>query len=271
MKYSIYNNFGALNSAPVLTAVESGLKRHGHAVTYHNDSADVAVIWSQLWAGRMRPNQQVWNQYRSTGRPVLVVEVGAIQRGHTWRLMTNGENCIVKSGNSDLRFQQLGMQLHHWKNPGHHIVIACQRPESQQWPKQLTVAQWLAKTVNTIRKHSNRIIHVRPHPRHKLNAIPPGCVLDLPRPVAASYDDFDFDQSINSAWCVVNFNSNPAVSAVLQGVPVFVDVSSMAAVVGNTDLAQIENPLRPDRQQWAWDLAHTEWRVEEIAKGIPWN
>jgi len=41
--------------------------------------------------------------------------------------------------------------------------------------------------------------------------------------------------------------------------------------VGNTDLTQIENPLRPDRQQWAWDLAHTEWCVDEIAKGIPWN
>ena len=271
MKYSIYNNFGALNSAPVLAAVESGLKRHGHTVTHHDDSADVAVIWSQLWAGRMRPNQQIWNQYRSTGRPVLVVEVGAIQRESTWRLMLNGENCIVKSGNSDLRFQQLGMQLHPWKHNGQHIVIACQRPESQQWPKQFTIHQWLTQTVDTIRKHSDRIIHIRPHPRHRLNSIPPGCVLELPRPVAASYDNFNFDQSIDSAWCVVNFNSNPAVSAVLQGVPVFVDQTSMAASVGNTDLTQIENPLRPDRQQWAWDLAHTEWCVDEIAKGIPWN
>jgi hypothetical protein len=88
--------------------------------------------------------------------------------------------------------------------------------------------------------------------------------------VAASYDDFNFDQTIDSAWCVINFNSNPAVNAVLQGVPVFVDASSMAADVGNMDLSQIENPLRPDRQQWAWDLAHTEWRVDEIALGQPW-
>ena len=271
MKYSIYNNFGALNSVPVLAAVESGLKRHGHIITHHDDSADVAVIWSQLWAGRMRPNQQVWNQYRSTGRPVLVVEVGAIQRGLTWRLMTNGENHMVKSGNSDLRFQQLGIQLHPWKNPGQHIVIACQRPESQQWQGQPTVSQWLAETVNTIRKHSHRPIHIRPHPRHRLNAMPPGCVLDVPKSIAATYDDFNFDQSIESAWCVINFNSNPAVSAVLQGVPVFVDASSMAAAVGNMDLSQIENPLRPDRQQWAWDLAHTEWRVEEIAQGCPWD
>jgi hypothetical protein len=89
--------------------------------------------------------------------------------------------------------------------------------------------------------------------------------------VALTYDDFNFDQSVESAWCVINYNSNPAVSAVLQGVPVFVDSSSMAATVGNTDLAQIENPLRPDRQQWAWDLAHTEWTVDEIALGQPWD
>lgn len=271
MKYSIYNNFGALNSAPVLAAVEAGLKRHGHVISYHNDAADVAVIWSQLWAGRMRPNQQVWTQYRSSGRPVLVVEVGAIQRGHTWRLMLNGENRIVKSGHSHQRFDQLGMQLHPWRNHGQHIVIACQRPESQQWQGQPSVAKWLANTVDAIRKHSHRLIRIRPHPRHRLNVIPPGCMLDLPRAVSASYDDFDFDQSIASAWCVVNFNSNPAVSAVLQGVPVFVDASSMAAPVGNQDFAQIESPLRPDRQQWAWDLAHTEWTVAEIAQGMPWN
>jgi hypothetical protein len=31
----------------------------------------------------------------------------------------------------------------------------------------------------------------------------------------------------------------------------------------------IENPAMPDREQWANDLAYTEWAVDEIARGEP--
>ena len=162
------------------------------------------------------------------------------------------------------------MILHNWHHSGEHILIACQRPESQQWAGQLPQDQWLAQTVNTIRKYSSRSIHIRAHPRHSLRNLPAGCVVDRPKQIPDTYDDFDFACAIENAWCVVNHNSNPAVSAVMYGVPVFVDSTSMAAPVGNLDLAQVENPLRPDRLQWAWDLAHTEWCVEEIAQGLPW-
>jgi hypothetical protein len=81
MIFSLYNKFGALNSRPVFDAIAHGLQRHGHNVVYHDDSADVAVIWSQLWAGRMQPNKSVWDLYKKSNRPVLVAEVGAIQRG----------------------------------------------------------------------------------------------------------------------------------------------------------------------------------------------
>jgi hypothetical protein len=35
-----------------------------------DSSADVAVIWSQLWHGRMKHNQGVWETFRRNGRPV---------------------------------------------------------------------------------------------------------------------------------------------------------------------------------------------------------
>jgi hypothetical protein len=43
----------------------------------------------------------------------------------------------------------------------------------------------------------------------------------------------------------------------------------LAAPVANLDLAQIENPLRPDRTQWIEQLAHTEWTTAEIESGVP--
>lgn len=267
MKFSIYYNYGALNSRPVFDAVAQGLERIGHTVCIHDDSADVAIIWSQLWAGRMKSNKTVWDHYRGSNRPVIVVEVGALKRETTWRLMLNGKNAFTSVNNSCTRFNQLGLTLHPWRRGGQHIVIACQRPESQQWAGMPTLNEWVASTVKKIKLYSDRTIYIRPHPRHKLLNIPTGCLIDQPQLTPNTYDDFDFARSLQSAWCVVNHNSNPAVQSILAGIPAFVDTSSVAAPVASTDIMSIESPLLPDREQWAWDLAHTEWTVAEIAQG----
>ena len=59
MNISTFNKFGALNSGPVFEAFRNGCKKHRIRVSEHNMSADVAVIWSQLWTGRMAPNRAV--------------------------------------------------------------------------------------------------------------------------------------------------------------------------------------------------------------------
>ena len=56
---------------------------------------------------------------------------------------------------------------------------------------------------------------------------------------------------------------------VLEGIPVFVGPCSLAYDVGNTDLSKINNPSKPDRQQWLNDLAYTEWTTKEISEGKP--
>ena len=87
--------------------------------------------------------------------------------------------------------------------------------------------------------------------------------------VAGTYDDYNFNDALTNAWAVVNWNSNPGVQSVIAGVPAFVGGTSLAATVGNTSLAMIEHPYRPDRTQWVNDLAWTEWTVEELAQGVP--
>jgi len=269
MIFSLYNKFGAMNSPSIWEAVKTGLEYLGHTVVHHNDSADVAVIWSQLWAGRMRSNQQVWQKFRGTNRPVLVIEVSAVRRGHSWRIMLNGNNEIPKMDNSAQRFATLGWELRPWTHSGECIVIACQRPDSQLWSLPVSTEAWLDKVVGDIRKHTDRPIVIRPHPRKRLGRVPQGCTLTPPLHITNTVDDFNFNQAINNAWGVINFNSSPGVNSVLAGVPVFVDPTSPAAQVGNHDFSLIETPKRPDREQWAWNLAHTEWTVSEIEQGIP--
>jgi hypothetical protein len=92
---------------------------------------------------------------------------------------------------------------------------------------------------------------------------------ETPKQVPGSYDDFDIDY--RGVYATVSYSSNPGIHSVLEGVPAFVGPASLAYDVANDIdfLHDINNPLRPDRQQWLNDYAHTEWTVEEISQGLP--
>ena len=270
MRVSIFDQYGALNSPPVFAAVRAGLDSIGIEHNSMDSSADVAVIWSQLWHGRMKHNQGVWETFRNSNRPVVVVEVGMLRRGSTWKLGVNGTGNNAYYGRDLIvgRAAQLRLEAKPWTNSGYNIVIAAQRSDSQQWAGQPPTVAWLTETANAIRKYTDRPIVIRPHPRQRISDIP-GCVIEMPRPIPGTYDNFDYERCLSTAWAVVNHNSGPGSLAVLNGVPAFVHASSLAAPVGNTDLYAINDPVRPDRTEWLEQLAHTEWYTEEIASGLP--
>jgi hypothetical protein len=269
MKFSLFNNFGAKNSVPVFAAFEQGLRACGHNYVKHDMDADVAVIWSHLWSGRMKYNQAVWNEFRRNGRDVIILEVGMLRRGITWKMGLNGVNRRARFGEGRIpnRATQLGLELKPWQQ-GQNIVIAAQRSDSEQWTGLPSANKWLEETVAKIKRFSDRPIVVRPHPRQSL-AVIPGVTVRNPKPIANTYDSFDFDAELANAWAVINENSGPGSQATIAGVPAFVGIDSLAAPVANLDLAEIEKPWMPDRTAWLETIAHTEWTVEEIASGVP--
>jgi hypothetical protein len=269
MHISIFNKFGALNSVPVFEAFREGCKRNRIRVTEHNSAADVAVIWSQLWTGRMAPNRAVWQEFTAAGRPVIVLEVGQLMRGVTWKMGINGVNARAQWGEGPQqdRAKMLNIQLQPWRQ-GDHILIAMQRTDSEQWAGLPPAEQWLKQTVDRIREHTDRPIVVRPHPRQRVVPIS-GVTIQQPKSLRGTYDEFDFRGSLGRAWAVVNENSGPGSQAIIDGVPAFVGADSMAAPVANTDFAHIEKPLMPERSEWLEQLCHTEWTLSEIAAGLP--
>lgn len=268
MRFGIFDKFGALNSRPVFHAFCQGIERLGLPWCSHDLDADVAVIWSNLWSGRMRANRPIWTEFRRTNRPVIVLEVGMLQRGRTWKMAANGVNAeaIWPAATDIVRVQKLGLTLTPWQCKGQHVVIAMQRGDSEQWAGMPAPDVWLHDTIATLRKHTDRPIIVRKHPRQAI-ATPETGIIQVPTKVVGTYDDFDFAQCLQSAWCVVNWNSGPGSQAVIGGIPALVGASSLAAPVGNLDWSQIETPVRPDRSAWLNAVAHTEWTVEEIANG----
>lgn len=275
MRISYWPNNVALNGKVPYTALLDSLSDQGYTLVKESLSADAAVIWSVLWHGRMLPNQAVWNSYRQRSCPVIVAEVGSINRGTTWKVGVNGINrdaYFGSMGNTGDRACLLSLELKPWRTGGEYILICGQHNKSLQWQNMPTMSNWFLQTYDQIRKHTDRPIVFRPHPRCRLEHIERGLknvYRQEPRKLNGTYDDFDM--GFDDVHCTISYSSNPGIHSVINGVPGFVSNHSLAYPVANDiDFTHdIENPLAPNRQQWLNDYAYTEWTVDEIAQGIP--
>lgn len=268
MRVKIYTQFGAMNSKPVFDALKQGLHRTGHTLV--DSGEDLAVIWSVLWLGRMAGNQKIYNWCKKSNTPVMIVEVGNLLRGKSWRLSLNNINGLGEFSNKEnldpMRVRKIGTFLkpenHERKNS---ILIACQHQKSLQWEGMPATQRWVQDTVAEIKKYTDKKIIVRPHPRNLFNLKIPGVYMQIPGKIKNSYDDFDIDYNHH---CVVNYNSGPAVQAAIQGTPIICHESSLAYPVSD-EIKNIDNPVLKDRNKWFLELCHTEWFVDEIASGEP--
>lgn len=284
MIFCLYTDFGAQNSKPVFEAFAQSIVDAGHTVIYnepyrvmdHYNNYDIAVIWSVLWYGRMSKNKQIWEINRNNNRPVIVLEVGGIKRGKTWKVGLNGINRDadfgIDSNNDSTRAFQQGLTLKPWRTNGEYILLCGQHEQSEQWRNMPSMSTWIMDTIDEIQKHTDRPIVFRPHPRCPLPHIEhefKNVTRQDPRKIDGTYDDFDM--SFNNVHATISYSSNPGIHSILEGVPAFVGPASLAYGAANDIdfLHDIENPLMPERQQWLNDYAWTEWTIEEIKQGIP--
>jgi hypothetical protein len=270
MKIAYFPSQCARNADPVVNAFVQSMFNAGIQVEQNSMTADAAVIWSMLWKGRMAKNQQVWDHYRAQNRPVIVLEVGMLCRGQSWRISVNGVNREGSWGDPVIdpeRYKLFGIEPEPWASRGTDILIACQHEHSWQWRNQPGTVAWLTATIQNIRRYTDRRIVVRPHPRSPLPEetalLAANVVIQKPRKQLGqdSYP-IDYNQHL-----IVNFNSSPGVLAVIHGTPVLVDSTSWAAPF-STDFANIERPtVNYDRTDWINTICHREYFVPEIASG----
>jgi hypothetical protein len=277
MRIEVHTQHGPLNSKPIFEAFIKSLKNAGEEVFVDTDAnADVAVIWSVLWRGRMQGYQQIWNKFRSAGKPVIVLEVGGLRRNKTFKIGINGINRDADFANQifdDKRWPLFEHELRPWNPTGEIIVICGQHDSSEQWKGLPKMSTWIAKQITEIRRYTTRPILVRPHPRNSINFNEDdfkNVKVRMPKRDFRTYDDTDFKATLERTWAVVNHSSNPAMEAVIRGIPVFVSESSLCHDVGNISLADINTPAMPNRHTWANKLAYTEWFEDEIEQGLPW-
>lgn len=274
MKFSLWTDHGALNSREVFDAFAGSVVSSGHDVVYNDHISDVDVIWSVLFNGRMAPNKTIWERNLAQSKPTIVLEVGGIKRGTTWKVGLNGINRDAYFGNSSNsdsnRAEQLGLKLKPWRYDGEFILICGQHDKSLQWQGMPSMANWIIDTITFIQAQTDRPIIFRPHPRCPLPHIEhefKNVKRQQPHHIPNTYDDFDM--GFDNIWATVSWSSNPGIHSVINGVPAFTGPSSLAFDVADQNLRNIETPLYPDRTQWLNDYAWTEFTLEEISQGLP--
>lgn len=268
MKLAYFPNACALNGAPVLDAFLDSA-RHRYDLVEDSMDADVAVIWSVLWNGRMRANQAVYQHYRKHRRPVIVLEIGSLYRGQTWKVAVNNITADGYFGHSDRldwdRPRRLGISLAHNLAPKPHVILALQHRRSEQVALIKDMSHWVTQTVSKIQAHTDRPIVIRPHPRDRFDLSNIANVtIEQPRPVANTYDSFDMHFDCHA---VVNFNSGVGVQAGISGVRPVVDRTSLAWPVG-IDISDIEKRYDVDRGLWLTQICHTEYTIDELRTGL---
>ena len=278
MKINVIKKFGPLNSAPVFDAFIKSLQNAGETVLINSEEkCDVAVIWSVLWLGRMAQYRKIWDAYKRRGKPVIVLEVGGIKRNETWKIGINGVNREADFANDEVteeRWTKFKINLQPWKQTGENIIICGQHGSSHQWRDNPPMIQWFEQQIKSVRQYTDKPIVIRPHPRNHVNIASnkfSKVKIIGPKRDQNTYDDTNLSEVFKSAWALINHSSNPAMQAVFNGVPVFVSPASLSFDVGNSNIGNIINPNMPDRQMWANKLAYTEWWLDEIEKGIPWQ
>lgn len=265
-----FPNSSALNSQEPLQALLDGASRHGLTPVENSLDADCAVIWSVLWNGRMRPNKTIYEHYRRLGRPVICIDVGALHRGVTWKVALNNINAQGYYGHTENldwdRPKKLNVTLSKSQSSNGQILIAAQHRNSLQVAGLKSIEAWITDCVQQIKQFTDRPIVIRPHPRCRLELsdIPKGITIEIPEQILGTYDDFNLKFNYH---VLINYNSGPGIQAVIQGIPVVVDPTSLAYPV-SIDISEINDPDKKDRYQWLVEICHTEYTVEELRKGL---
>lgn len=249
--------------------MQTAMIRAGIRIQQDSLDADAVIIWSVLWAGRMAGNREIYQHYRDLQRPVIVVDVGTLQRGVTWKIALDNVNALGWFGDvgrvDQDRPTKLGLSRQ--VSPGgSDILIATQHRQSLQAQDIPSMHAWVLHKIQQIKLVTDRPIVVRPHPRDRMafQTLPAGVKLEVPKLVPGSYDSFDWR---NTWHAVVNHNSGPGVLAGIAGIRPVVHESSLASPV-SVNISDLEQAYEIDRSSWLIDLAHTEYLLDEIEQGL---
>ena len=232
---------------------------------YRAGQGEPSGVSVALTDGLRIPMNIMRDEYNAQGKPVLVTDLGYVRRDLGYmQLGINKLDWLPKGDLPSDRWDKLGVKIQDRKR-GDYILITGQKPyDGSHGMSETQLAAMYSEWVQEIKKHTDRPIVFRPHPKYPQMVID-GAKMDVPTDINSG----GLDKAIEGAHCVVTYNSTSGTDALIAGKPVFA-ISSDAQFwhIANHNFADIENPYFPDDRQWHFNrVAYAQWTVDELQSG----
>lgn len=155
----------------------------------------------------------------------------------------------------DDRFKMFNKKFNPWKKSGRKILIAAPDEKPCKFYN-IDKEEWLANTVNEIKKHTDRPVEIRERNKNRLTRVTTDTL----------------QQALdNDVFALVTFNSVAAVESIFHGIPAFtLAPANAASPVSLQDLSKIDSPYYPDQDKlyaWGCHLAYGQFHISELING----
>jgi hypothetical protein len=205
--------------------------------------------------GILRGTHEIINECRETGRTWWYIDHGYIGRSDHrggkfdgyYRVSKNNYQCNGFGSYPSDRYKELEVELKPWNKKGKNIVV-CPLSYNFSIHRGMDHKQWLKDTVTEIAKYTDRQIIVKP-----------------------KASDMTLEEALLDAHCIVGYDTNALVDAVIAGVPAFNVGPCAVNPVALQDLSRIESPIYPERKQWCYNLAYNQFTLDEMKSGLCWE
>jgi hypothetical protein len=284
---SISNPAKFSNKVMLMDNFAAGVQAHGDEIVDFRDNRlpdqhlDAGFVLGYTLEDNFR--KKIIDQLRLRKTPAVFVDSNILHYArseHEWHRYSLG---TVYPDSGTYFFQDLDQtkwqrfsdwhnaSLKPWRSSGDHVLILCQRPKG--FNMFLDQDTWLEKTVDKIRKYTQRPIMIRMHPGDGTRFKQIEKIQKRYGTSVVISEHANIRDALVNCWCTVGINSTPNVVAAIEGVPGYVEDPrrSWAADVAFTDLAQIENPALPDRTEWTHKIANIHWSNQEVVSGQLWS
>ncbi len=169
------------------------------------------------------------------------------------------------------RFNSMGIDIKGWRNKGDHVLVVGQNMNDASLFN-IDFEVWIITTIKMLLKNTDRKIIVRDHPENK--GLLKGIISNIfGYTEQVTYDtNENIKDSLNNAHCTVSYTSGSSIDSALAGVPVITcSEYNFLWPISSHSIEDVENPKLGERDQLFYDLAWTQWSVDEIKTGEPWK
>ena len=234
---------------------------------YLKDGKLPSKVQAVAIAGILRGNAKLLAECQARGIEYYYIDHAYFKSGYakpSWmRITKNGfvQNALVNNDPSRWnKFFQTPLQPYLYKNKKNILVL----PPSEAVAKVFGAENWLPRIAQKIRKHTSRPMIIR----HK-----PGPILSddlVTQKGRSNYDYPPMEEIWPKIYCVVAFNSNLAVDALIRGIPVITTPYSATWPLSNK-IEAIENLIEFDRAPLFSSLSWGQYNIDEMRSGVAYK